>query len=129
MKKKIVLIQLMLILNFYSFSEIISWKGMEIGLSPDPKWLKSYLIRKDEKLLRKKFDVEKNQSIICGLGKADFLEEARTISQLDAQRKLEDKIGKKQRNLNFDFLYEYWLEDSESGYTVYSIYSYIISEQ
>ncbi len=123
MKKNYVFVLILLILQFHSFSEIINWKGMEFGADSEPVWLEKYIKEKNEKPIRKRFEIENSQSIILGIGRSDSLENARLISQLDAQQKVDEKgKSKKSKIINLQFLYEYWVEDSESGYTVYSLY-------
>ena len=105
---------------FHSFSEIINWKGMELGIAPNPKWLKSYITKNDEKLLRKKFNITSNEKIIVSSASAKSLETARAGSQIEAQA----QVSKLTEKVRLEFIYEYWLEDSEKGFTVYSIYSF-----
>ena len=94
---------------------------MELGQAPEPAWLKAYITEKNEKLIRRKFDIRRNQALIVGYGNSSSLDTARTASQIDAQNQLYNNIGKK-KSIRFVFLYEYWFEDSDSGYNVYSIY-------
>lgn len=116
MKKQLIFVLLFLSIKFYFFSDIINWKGMEFGHEKVPKWLKAYITKNDEKIIRKKFDIDSTQSVLVGIGNAATLENARHLSYIDVQSKI-----KKTRLM---FIYEYWLEDSEKGFIVYSVYAY-----
>lgn len=121
--KKITLFTIVSFLfSFHVFSEIIRWKGMEMGLPENPKWLESYILEHNEKPLRKKFSMSKDESIVVGLGSAADLESARSISQLDAQKKAADSQKDKKNRLVP--VYEYWEEDDEKGFRLYSVYTY-----
>ena len=110
------------LISFHSFSEIVNWKGMEMGLPKNPKWLQLYKSAKNEKLLRKKFDIDKSERIVVGISSAASLEEARSASQLEAQAEAAAlQKNKKNRLLP---IYEYWEEDDKTGFIVYSIYTY-----
>ena len=99
----------------FAFAELQDWKGMEMGLSPRPKWLFSYIENGSEKAARKKFEVPAANALVLGVGKSDDLEKARSVSQLDAQKKASAAS-------NISFLYEYWEFDEDDIYTVYSLY-------
>ena len=122
MKKITLSVIVILLVSFHAFSEIVKWKGMEMGLSRNPKWLSSYISKNNEKALRKKFELDSSEKIILGKGQAAFLETARSASLLDAQKKVSElqASGK----IRLQFIYEYWEEDDEEGFTVYSIYTY-----
>ena len=126
------------------FSEIVSWKGMEMGAPQNPKWLKAWRAKGDERALRKKFDAEPGSTIIVGVGRDGSLEGARTAAQLDAQGRLaqnengaktekaaaktsgaQNAAAKAAQNVaaaRLEFLGEYWEEDDQSGFTVWSVY-------
>ena len=93
---------------------------MEAGLDPKPNWLQAYLLKNNEKPLRKKFDVDKTEKVIVGIGKAESLETARTASQLDAQKKAAEASNT--ARVRLQPVYEFWQEDDEEGFTVYSVY-------
>ena len=93
---------------------------MESDMAQNPKWLTSYITKKDEKLLRKKFDISSNEKIIVASATAKSLEMARSASQIEAQAQASQQTGK----VRLEFIYEFWQEDSEEGFTVYSIYSF-----
>ena len=122
MKKQLIFVLLFLSIKFYFFSDIINWKGMEFGHEKVPKWLKSYTTKNDEKIIRKKFDIDSTQSVLVGIGNAATLENARHLSYIDVQSKISKNISIKKTRLMF--IYEYWLEDSEKGFIVYSVYVY-----
>ena len=109
------------------FSEIISWKGMEFGLDSCPVWLEKYLEKKNEKPLRKKFGIEKSKSVIVGVASGKTLEAARHFSQSDALGKYFssfDEADETKVAQALVFVYEFWSEDSENGFCVYSVYSF-----
>ena len=127
MKAKV--LKLVLILaaaSFCSFAEIVSWKGMEMGLAQNPKWLKAWRSKGDERALRNKFDVEKTKSVVVGFGQADSLEGARTNAQLDADRQLAQSktaaSGEAANAARLEYLGEYWEEDDQKGYSLWSVY-------
>ncbi len=127
--KKILVLFLLLLIPYFSFSEIISWKGMELGLDPYPEYLKKYVEKHDEKAVRKKFDVGKKKLLFYGTGTSSSLEEARTLAGFDCKKKIlkSKKTGTSDGAVaavnGLEFVYEYWEEDSESGYKVWQIYS------
>ena len=100
-----------------AFPEIVEWKGMELGLDARPKWLFKYIKGGNEKAVRNKFGVAPSSKIVLGVGRAYDLEKARAASQLDAQKKA---AGVSSASLAF--LHEYWEEDDETGFAVYSLY-------
>ena len=125
MKKTLSAFVLLLAASFCSFAEIVSWKGMEMGAPCNPKWIKAWRSKGDERALRKKFDVEKSSAVIVGVGTADSLEGARTLSQLDAQSRLSTgkaASGRSVQAASLEFLGEYWEEDGQKGYSVWSVY-------
>ena len=126
MKKTAIAFLIALLASFCSFAEIVSWKGMEVDLPQNPKWLKAYLQKKDERPLRKKFDLSDSERVVLGVGTDDSLESARTNSQMDAKRQLANaktSADDPAKSARLEFVYEFWLEDSEKGYTVYSLYT------
>ena len=123
MKRKILFFLITVFLNFHFFSEIVNWEGMEVGTNPYPQWLKNYINNKNEKLLRKKFDIEKSKNILIGIGKSDDITKARYFSQIDAQQKFSEHTGREKKT-RLEFIYEYWMEDDETGFLVYSIYAW-----
>lgn len=121
--KKITLFTIVsFLISFHAFSEIVRWKGMEMGLPKNPKWLQLYKVAKNEKLLRKKFDIDKAEKVVVGIAAAPFLEKARSASQIDAQSKAAD-LQKDKKNRLVP-VYEYWEEDDKNGFTVYSVYTF-----
>ncbi len=120
MKKAFFVLAILSIASLHSFAEIVSWKGMEMDVPPNPKWLKAWRNKGDERLLRKKFDVEKSSRVIVGFGTADSLEGARAAAQLDAQKKAADSDGVQATRL--EYLGEYWEEDDQKGFFVWSAY-------
>ena len=96
---------------------------MEVGTNPYPQWLQNYIDKKNEKLLRKKFDIEKSKNIIIGIGKSDDITKARYFSQIDAQQ-IFSQHAEKEKKSHLEFIYEYWMEDDETGFLVYSIYAW-----
>ena len=93
-----------------------------MGLPKNPRWLESYILEHNEKPLRKKFRMSKDECVLVGVGCANDLETARSLSQLDGQNKASDlQKDKKNRLLP---VYEYWKEDDEKGFCVYSVYTY-----
>lgn len=126
MKKTLFVFALLLAASFCSFAEVVSWKGMEMGAAQNPKWLKAWRTKGDERLLRKKFGAEDSSAIIVGFGRADSLEGARTLSQLDAQKQLAQKssaaTGEPAGAARLQFLGEYWEEDDQDGYSLWSVY-------
>lgn len=117
MKKTALVLLSLIATSFCSFAEIVSWKGMEMGLPLNPKWVKNYRQKKDERLLRKKFCLSASDRLAVGVGKAQDLETARSISQIDAQ----NAAAKAAR---LEPLGEYWEEDSDLGFVVFSFYSF-----
>ena len=128
MKKAALVLAISIAASFCSFAEIVSWKGMEMGLPLNPKWVRAYRQKKDERPLRKKFDLSASDRLAVGVGKADDLETARSLSQVDAEGQLADLKSSGQDALvkaaRLEPLGEYWEEDSDLGFTVYSFYSY-----
>lgn len=122
MKKTVFFTIVIFLFSFHSFSEIVSWKGMEMGLPQNPKWLQLYKAAKNEKLLRKKFDIDKAEKVVVGIAAAPYLEEARSASQFDAQSKAA-ALQKDKKNRLVP-VYEYWEEDDKNGFTVYSVYTF-----
>lgn len=100
-----------------AFPEIVEWKGMELGLDARPKWLFKYIKGGNEKAVRNKFGVAPSSKIVLGVGRAYDLEKARAASQLDAQKRAADVSS-----ASLAFLHEYWEEDDETGFAVYSLY-------
>lgn len=98
------------------FAELVSWKGMELDVNPRPKWLFKYIKSRNAKPIRNRFELSPSSSVVLGIGTAESLETARTASQINAQQ----FAGNGRANLQP--LYEYWEEDSEKGFTVYSLY-------
>ena len=124
MKRIVFFVLLLSVFTFSSFAEIVSWKGEEIGTDEIPAWLESYLEDNNLKPLRKKFDIGKRETVIIGIGESDSLEGARQISQIDAQAKLEEISRKKGlENQRLKFVFEYWYEDDETGFKVFSLYT------
>lgn len=124
---------------FCSFAEIVSWKGMEMGLAQNPKWLKAYKAKGDERLLRKKFAAQKSCRVVVAFGQDNSLEAARAASQLDACKKYLDagqesgqppasgQAGQKSLSVaaaRLQFLGDYWERDDLLGYSVWSVYEY-----
>lgn len=122
MKKTVFFTIVIFLFSFHSFSEIVSWKGMEMGLPQNPKWLQLYKAAKNEKLLRKKFDIDKAEKVVVGIAAAPYLEEARSASQFDAQSKV--AVLQKDKKNRLVPVYEYWEEDDKNGFTVYSVYTF-----
>ena len=120
MKKALLFLAILQAAFFCSFSEIVSWKGMELGLDRNPKWLKAWRSKGDERPLRKKFDIEKDKKAIVGFGQADSLESARSASQIDAQGQAEKLLSR--GAIRLEPLYEFWQEDDRQGYSVWSLY-------
>ena len=122
--KNLFLALLFFVLGSAAFSEIISWKGMEFGLDSCPVWLEKYLDKKNEKPLRRKFGIEKSKTVVVGVASAESLEAAREFSQTDAIKKYFASIKENQVAQSLIFVYEFWSEDSEDGFCVYSVYSF-----
>ena len=122
MKKITLFIIVAFLISFHAFSEIVKWKGMEMGLPQNPKWLETYILNHNEKLLRKKVGIAKDECVLVGVGCAADLETARSLSQLDGQNKASD-LQKDKKNRLVP-VYEYWEEDDEKGFCVYSVYTY-----
>ncbi len=126
MKKTLFVFAILLAASLCSFAEVVSWKGMEMGAAQNPKWLKAWRTKGDARLLRKKFGVEKSGAVIVGFGRADSLEGARAVSQLDAQKQLAPKKaavdGEPASAARLQFLGEYWEEDDQDGYSLWSVY-------
>ena len=120
MKKAFFVLVILSIASLHSFAEIVSWKGMEMDVPPNPKWLKTWRNKGDERLLRKKFDVEKSSRVVVGFGTADSLEGARAAAQLDAQKKAAASGAVQATRL--EYLGEYWEEDDQKGFFVWSAY-------
>ena len=120
MKKAFFVLVILSIASLHSFAEIVSWKGMEMDVPPNPKWLKAWRNKGDERLLRKKFDVEKSSRVVVGFGTADSLEGARAAAQLDAQKKAAASGAVQATRL--EYLGEYWEEDDQKGFFVWSVY-------
>lgn len=122
--KNLILAALFFLLSSFCFSEIVSWKGMEFGLDSCPVWLEKYLEKNNERPLRKKFGIEKSKSVVVGVASGKNLEEARHFSQSDALRKYFSSFDETQVAQALVFVYEFWNEDSENGFTVFSVYSF-----
>lgn len=97
---------------------------MEMGFPQNPEWLKSYVSDRSGKKLRKKFSLNKSEKIIMGLGQAEDLESARTVSQLNARKKAAEMGIGQTGDARLSFIYEYWEEDDEKGFLVYSLYAF-----
>lgn len=110
----------LILINFTSFSETIAWKGKEFGLEENPIWLEKYLKNKDESFLRKKFGIKINESVIVASGTGKELVEARAYSQMNAYKIYFSSNNRKTSRISF--IYEFWKEDSDAYFTVYSIY-------
>ena len=120
MKKRFASFVCALFLSFSmasAFAELVSWKGMEFDVNPRPKWLFKYIKSRNEKPIRNRFELSPSSSVVLGIGTAESLETARTASQINAQQ-----LGASDGRANLQPLYEYWEEDSEKGFTVYSLY-------
>ena len=95
---------------------------MEVGIDPNPRWLQNYINNKNDKLLRKKFDIPKSKRIIIGIGQSTDITNARYLSQINAQQQLNQE-SEKGKSVNLEFIYEYWMEDDKTGISVYSVYA------
>ena len=122
--KNLFLAVLFFALGSGAFSEIVSWKGMEFGLDSCPVWLEKYLDKKNEKPFRRKFAIEKSKTVVVGVASGESLEAAREFSQTDAIKKYFASIKENQVAQSLTFVYEFWNEDSEDGFCVYSVYSF-----
>ena len=129
MKKKLIFC-LLPFFCFFAASEIISWKGMEMGMEKSPSWLTLYLKNKDETKLRKKFELDENENIFYASSESESLENARYAAEmqcrkkmLDFRRKAKNADGKVQQVSGMEQLTEYWERDSEGIYKIYVFYT------
>ena len=121
--KKITALLVCLAVGALAFSEVVAWKGMEFGIEQNPKWLRSLVEKHDERPARKKFDIAKNTQLFYGMGTAPDLETARNNAASDCMKKVLGKDGGARTVSGLSPIYEYWVQDDESGYTVTAIYS------
>ncbi len=128
MKKKLFLC-IISFLCFFATSEIVSWKGMELGAEKSPSWLTRYVNKKDETYLRKKFDLDEDEIIFCASSESESLEAARYIAEMKCRREMLDyrqKFNKEmvgQRVSGMESLTEYWEHNSGGIYTIYVFYT------
>lgn len=121
--KKIIALLACLAACALTFGEVVAWKGMEFGIEQNPKWLRSLIEKHDERPVRKRFDIAKNAQLFYGMGTASDLETARNNAASDCMKKVLDKESGARTLNGLSPVYEYWVQDDESGYTVTAIYS------
>lgn len=121
--KKITALLVCLAVGALTFGEVVAWKGMEFGIEQNPKWLRNLVEKQDERLARKKFDIAKNARLFYGTGTAPDLESARNAAASDCMKKVLGEESGARTVSGLSPIYEYWMQDDESGYTVTAIYS------
>ena len=111
-------------------ADVVSWKGKEMGIECSPDWLVSYLEKKDENPMRKKFDIEYNEIIFHSVAADLVLENARYTAELncikemvDYRRKLNASKNKVQKVSGMEALTEYWELDNTGTYTIHVFYT------
>lgn len=119
--KKLVSLILFLFFVISVNAEIIDWKGSELGIPSSPAWLTQFKETGKISVLRKKFDIDRTSKVIIGFGKSDELEEAKYLSEMNATKTF-SKLLKDNSKAKMVFVYEYWEQDDEEIYAVYSIY-------
>ena len=121
--KKITTLFAYLAMGALAFGEVVAWKGMEFGIEQNPKWLRSLVEKHDERPARKKFDIAKNARLFYGTGTAPDLGTARNNAASDCMKKVLGKDGGARTASGLSPVYEYWVQDDETGYTVTAVYS------
>lgn len=121
--KKITALLVCFAVGALTFGEVVAWKGMEFGIEQNPKWLRNLVEKHDEHLARKKFDIAKNARLFYGTGTAPDLESARNAAASDCMKKILGEESGARTVSGLSPVYEYWMQDDESGYTVTAIYS------
>lgn len=123
------LVSLILFLFFVSSvsAEIIDWKGSELGIPSSPAWLTQFKESGRISVLRKKFDIDRTSKIIMGIGKSEELENAKYSAEMKATKSFDEHF-KDNNKAKMVFVYEYWEQDDEENYTVYSIYQVLNSK-
>jgi len=117
------------VLLWNASAEIISWKGMELGLEEVPKWFTQYVKKNDEAALRRKFDVDSDCLILSASAKDTYLEGARCTAILACQKKALNMHfgGKKSASMSavasLSQITEYWIQTDDKKYTVYVFFS------
>ena len=131
MKKLAVILLIFCCYSLFAVTKqrIISWRGKEMGAESRPKWLTSYIEKNNEKEIRKKFEVEKNELIFFESADDYVLENARYTAEmlcrkkiLDYKNKLKNKTDKTIRISGMQLLTEYWEQYEDKSYRVYIFY-------
>ncbi|MCR5494573.1 MAG: hypothetical protein K6F15_02960 [Treponema sp.] len=139
MKKILFLLLACLSIFAYSETVISDWKGAELGLSENPRWLKAYNKNENVEKIRSAFSIAKDDLIFVGEAEDEDSHaaslKARNKAQLKAAKKLTPDFSKDASAFMVKGLipvYSFWIEYSElssdeeiekSWYKVYEIYS------
>jgi hypothetical protein len=131
MKKFISILLIFFCCSLFAFAKqkVISWKGKEMGAESSPKWLLSYIEKNNEKEIRKKFEIEKNELIFFETADDFVLENAKYTAEmlcrkkiLDYKNELRNKSDKTLRISGMQLLTEYWEQYEDKSYRVYVFY-------
>lgn len=131
MTKKIFSVFYFLLCTCFVFGNPVSWAGKEFGKEHSPLWLVRFLKKGDDKLLRKKFGIAKNDFVFVGQGKAETLNDARYLAEADLYKKILAKLKTdgETKNINatkiigLERLYDYWEKDESGIYSDYVVYT------
>lgn len=110
------------------FSEIIDWKGQELGGKAKPSWLTSVIENSDDTKIRKKFTIENDCFIFYGEGKDFFLSSARELAILSCEKKLNDLCSSNDMSIKISDIKglitvtDHWYQTSDGIYTYYVFY-------
>lgn len=135
--KKILIALCLLIISQNIFSEVVDWTGMNLGFDEYPSWLSNFVEKSNDKKLRKKFDLKKDDIVFYGFSENSSKTFSLTNARLDGVTKLKKMVSDNldnKKNLNvisvsgYEELYTYWEEDDDEDgdetfrtYIVYSI--------
>lgn len=130
--KKILLVSLLFLSFSSAFAKIVDWKGKEMGAECNPKWLKNYVQKNDEKALRKKFDLEKSDLVIMGYSASTQKENAQYESEAKALLKIQKEVNKNLKEkkneasivvLGTEKIFDYWVQNEDGNFHYYCFYS------
>lgn len=131
MKKNLMALFLLIIAQF-AFSEAIDWTGMNLGMDEYPSWLSNFVEKSNDKKLRKKFDLKKDDIVFFGFSKNSSKNYSLTNARLNAVTKLKKMISdnlREKKNIDvilvsgYEELYTYWEEDEDEIFKTYIVYS------
>ena len=103
-------------------SLLINYKGMELGAQEYPEWVRFLFEKDDERILRKKFKIEKKENVFYSTSTAEKLEFARN----DAERKIFEEFAESGLGSvsGLEFVADYWeqIKDSKTKKTEFVLY-------